>query len=112
MRWLRSFTFIVLNSALALGARAEGLVECYGHNGLAYQNNTRCPGSNACCGPSATCMPNRLCHYPKDGAGILVRGPCAVNPYDFDTCAQICVYGEFARSWEDTFYSGQGDIVS
>ncbi|KAH6997569.1 hypothetical protein BKA56DRAFT_565619 [Ilyonectria sp. MPI-CAGE-AT-0026] len=69
-------------------------ITCYGYGGLAYPNNTRCPGSNACCGVDATCLSNRLCHKPNDGASTFLRGPCAIDPYDSGTCAQICLYNE------------------
>lgn len=76
--------------------RAHGnkVITCYGYGGLPYENNTRCPGSNACCGVDATCLSNRLCHKPSDGESTFLRGPCAVDPYDSGTCAQICLYSE------------------
>ncbi|POR36818.1 Uncharacterized protein TPAR_02987 [Tolypocladium paradoxum] len=94
MTWFRNATCKVLGSTFVLGVTAAGVIDCYGHNRLAYHNNSRCPGSNACCGVGATCLSNRLCHNPSDGPGTFVRGPCAVNPYDSGTCAQICLYDE------------------
>ncbi|KAH6884556.1 hypothetical protein B0T10DRAFT_132478 [Thelonectria olida] len=75
-------------------AHGDKVITCYGYSGIAYANNTRCPGSNACCGVDATCLSNRLCHKPNDGADTFLRGPCAVDPYDSGTCAQICLYNE------------------
>lgn len=71
---------------------------CYGYDGSAATNNQVCPGSNACCGASATCLSNRLCHNVGDGNGTFVRGPCAVKPYDPQTCAEICLYGSASPS--------------
>lgn len=86
--------FALAALGLASSAAGAGLIDCYGRNGRAYANNTRCPGSNACCGSEATCLSNRLCHNPNDGPNTFVRGPCAVDPFDSGTCAQICLYGE------------------
>ncbi|RFU32878.1 hypothetical protein B7463_g3474, partial [Scytalidium lignicola] len=71
-------------------------VTCFGVNGLPYTDNIICPGSNACCGSSATCMSNRLCHNPGTNNDTFIRGPCAVQPYDSNTCGAICVYNETA----------------
>jgi hypothetical protein len=66
---------------------------CYGYDGTAITDNQVCAGSNACCGATATCLSNRLCHNEGDNNGTFVRGPCAVQPYDPNTCAEICLYG-------------------
>lgn len=72
----------------------DKVIDCYGINGAAYANNTRCPGSNACCGVGDKCLSNRLCQRAIDGPGTFVRGPCAIDPYDSGTCAQICLYSK------------------
>lgn len=85
------FLLLWLPSAFSAGAN-DKLITCYGYGGWAYPNNTKCPGSNACCGADATCLSNRLCHKPNDGPGSFIRAPCAINPYDSGTCAQVCLY--------------------
>ncbi|KAI5456491.1 hypothetical protein BGZ63DRAFT_367086 [Mariannaea sp. PMI_226] len=82
---------LVWGSSFAL---SDKVITCYGYGGQPYENNARCPGSNACCGIDATCLSNRLCHKPNDGPNTFVRGPCAIDPYDSGTCAQICLYNE------------------
>ncbi|KAL2150538.1 hypothetical protein VTH82DRAFT_7101 [Thermothelomyces myriococcoides] len=79
-----------------VGAQEEDslLIDCYRWNGEVIANNTKCPNSNACCGPTATCLSNRLCHNRGDEPNTFVRGPCAVR--EWDDCAQICQYDEFA----------------
>lgn len=67
-------------------------ITCFYYDGVAAENNTLCPGSNACCGYQATCLSNRLCHNPSDSEGTYVRGPCAIDGWD-SSCAQICLYG-------------------
>jgi hypothetical protein len=84
---------LVVFSFLCLLVHSSSAVTCFGFDGDAYTNNTICPGSNACCGVTATCLPNRLCHNIGDAAGTFVRGPCALDPYDPTTCAEICLYG-------------------
>ncbi|KAF1810125.1 hypothetical protein P152DRAFT_440771 [Eremomyces bilateralis CBS 781.70] len=96
--WIPAF---VLAAAIQ-GVRGAGRITCYGFDGNPRGNNTRCPGSNACCGIEADCLSNRLCHNPGDGPGILVRGPCRVDPYDSGTCAQICLYSESTFKDETT----------
>ncbi|KAK4188572.1 hypothetical protein QBC35DRAFT_382313 [Podospora australis] len=71
-------------------------ITCFGVSGLAYEDNTLCPGSNACCGREATCLSNRLCHNPNDPEDTWVRGPCAIKGWD-DSCGQICLYNETAN---------------
>ncbi|KAH7022546.1 hypothetical protein EDB80DRAFT_674168 [Ilyonectria destructans] len=88
---------VALGLLLAWGmsiVHGDKTITCYGYGGIAFPNNSRCPGSNACCGVDATCLSNRLCHKPNDGANTFLRGPCAVDPYDSGTCAQICLYNE------------------
>ncbi|KAH7327802.1 hypothetical protein B0I35DRAFT_403265 [Stachybotrys elegans] len=75
-------------------AQTDRTITCYGINGFAYPNNTRCPGSNACCNVGDDCLSNRLCHRVNDGPDTFVRGPCAIDPYDSGTCGQICLYNE------------------
>ncbi|KAK7397888.1 hypothetical protein QQX98_012739 [Neonectria punicea] len=91
------FLAVAVGLLLAPGlsvVRGDKVITCYGYGGLAYPDNARCPGSNACCGVDATCLSNRLCHKPNDGPNTFLRGPCAVDPYDSGTCAQICLYNE------------------
>lgn len=85
----------ILFAASAISSAQEVGITCYGVSGFAYFNNTKCPGSNACCGVGATCLSNRLCHNPGDGPDTFVRGPCATNPYDRNTCAEICLYSKY-----------------
>jgi hypothetical protein len=84
---------VTVIAALVAG-QGSGLRDCWSWNGQPHPNNTRCPGSNACCGIADECVSNRLCHKPADSPNKFVRGPCAVNPYDSGTCAQICLYNE------------------
>ncbi|KEY73590.1 hypothetical protein S7711_09126 [Stachybotrys chartarum IBT 7711] len=94
MRWFSSGICAIATICLTVVAQNDRVIDCYGINGLAYANNTRCPGSNACCGVDDECLSNRLCHRANDGPGTFVRGPCAINPYDSGTCGQICLYNE------------------
>lgn len=57
------------------------VITCYGHDGSAWANNTRCPGSDACGGVDATCLSNRLYHKLEDRPGPFIRGLCAVKPW-------------------------------
>jgi hypothetical protein len=75
-------------------ASAVENVTCYGFDGSTWENNFICEGSSACCGVNGICMPNKLCNSKKDGTGELIRGPCAVKPYDVEECAEICLYGK------------------
>jgi len=70
-------------------------VTCYGVNGLGYQDNIICPGSNACCNRLEGCQPNRLCHNEGQNNSTFVRGPCALKPYNSASCAEICLYSMF-----------------
>jgi hypothetical protein len=84
--------------------RCAGVSTCYGFGGIFDdENNTRCPGSNACSAVGSTCLSNRLCHSPKDGPNRFIKGSCAVDPYDSGTCAQICLYTEFSRTFLHRF---------
>lgn len=99
---MRLICSLVSVLALARSGVCAGLIDCYGFGGSVYENNTRCPGSNACCGFDATCLDNRLCHKPNDGKDTMVRGPCSIEEYDSGTCAQICLYGESSTSSNGT----------
>lgn len=70
---------------------------CFAFDGFEYPDNQLCAGSSACCGFNATCLPNRLCHNNGDPDTTLVRGPCAVNPWNTSVCAQICLYSKLNR---------------
>ncbi|KAL9949092.1 hypothetical protein ACHAO5_001069 [Verticillium nonalfalfae] len=67
-------------------------ITCYGVGGKSYGDNYKCPGSNACCGSVDLCLPNRLCKSVGLSDDIFIRGPCSINPYDEEECAQICLY--------------------
>ncbi|PNH44621.1 hypothetical protein VD0004_g3113 [Verticillium dahliae] len=69
-------------------------ITCYGVGGKSYGDNYKCPGSNACCGSVDLCLPNRLCKSVGMSDDIFIRGPCSINPYDEEECAQICLYSE------------------
>ncbi|KID83010.1 hypothetical protein MGU_09706 [Metarhizium guizhouense ARSEF 977] len=74
------------------------VITCYGHDGSAWANNTRCPGSDPCCGVDATCLSNRLYHNFEDRPGSFIRGLCAVKPWGKGLCPQICEYGMSANA--------------
>ncbi|KAF2495230.1 hypothetical protein BU16DRAFT_618074 [Lophium mytilinum] len=86
--------FLVLQHLITACSAAS----CFAFDGLEYgPDNQVCPGSSACCGYNATCLPNRLCHNNGDLETTLVRGPCAVDPWNDNVCAQICLYSELDR---------------
>ncbi|KAI0126118.1 hypothetical protein BJ170DRAFT_633849 [Xylariales sp. AK1849] len=89
---------LVIFAILALAQAADSNITCYGVNGLPYPDQVQCPGSNACCSADVpdACLSNRLCRSPKVPDGVLIRGPCTSQEYDFETCAQVCVYNETA----------------
>ncbi|OBT43119.1 hypothetical protein VE00_07678 [Pseudogymnoascus sp. WSF 3629] len=90
-----------LASALLLAliplASAATVRTCWGYDGQSWANNVQCPGSQACCGVNGICLPNKLCNSKKDGTGEIIRGPCAVQPYDTAECGEICLYDEIDK---------------
>ncbi|KAE8447841.1 hypothetical protein EG329_010070 [Mollisiaceae sp. DMI_Dod_QoI] len=88
------FILFFISSVSYLFVENVNAVTCFGFAGTAYPDNVICPGSQACCGVNATCLSNRLCHNPGQNNSTFVRGPCAVSPYDPNTCAEICLYNE------------------
>ena len=95
---LRRPFFVLVLTILSTFLQCCIATTCYGYDGTAATDNQVCPGSNACCGDTATCLSNRLCHNEGDSNGTFVRGPCAVQPYDPNTCAEICLYGNSSPS--------------
>jgi hypothetical protein len=90
-----SSSIIILLAAAGTCVNAQAkLITCYGFDGREYAGNVKCPLSNSCCDPKDECLSNRLCHKKNDGPGTFIRAPCAINPYDSGTCAQICLYNE------------------
>ncbi|KAF2807912.1 uncharacterized protein BDZ99DRAFT_522521 [Mytilinidion resinicola] len=87
-----AFTLSLLLQHFFIAACSAG--SCFAFDGLEYPDNQVCPGSSACCGYNATCLPNRLCHNNGDPETTLIRGPCAVDPWDNRVCSQICLYNE------------------
>ncbi|KAI9697332.1 MAG: hypothetical protein M1820_007838 [Bogoriella megaspora] len=72
-------------------------ITCYGYSysqgdGVNFTDNSKCPNSDSCCGTTDTCLQNRLC---KKASGVLVRPSCANSPWTLNTCAQICLYGQY-----------------
>ena len=65
-----------------------GKISCYSFDGVAFSNNTQCPGSRVCCQTSDLCDPNRFCLANNQ----IVVPTCSIFPWD-ETCANICQYG-------------------
>ncbi|OBT63828.1 hypothetical protein VE03_06624 [Pseudogymnoascus sp. 23342-1-I1] len=70
---------------------------CWGFDGQSWENNELCAGSQTCCGVNGTCLDNKLCNSKKDGSGELIRGPCAIVPYDIEECGEVCLYDEIDK---------------
>ncbi|CAO2656267.1 Nn.00g050700.m01.CDS01 [Neocucurbitaria sp. VM-36] len=70
-------------------------LSCYYYDGNTSSSDQQlCPGTSQCCGVDATCTETRLCDKPGEADGTLVRGPCAVYPWDPTLCASVCLYDE------------------
>ncbi|KFY15100.1 hypothetical protein V492_02228 [Pseudogymnoascus sp. VKM F-4246] len=67
---------------------------CWGFDGRPWPGNVLCPDSQTCCGEQGMCLSNKMCNSRKDGMGEIVRGPCAVQPYDPEKCGELCLYDE------------------
>ena len=74
-------------------APMSDLITCYSFEGQGFANNTKCASSSSCCATAAQCRSDRLC-TSNNNSTVLVRATCSFNPWDVDSCAQICLYGE------------------
>ncbi|KAI9925077.1 hypothetical protein ASPWEDRAFT_45222 [Aspergillus wentii DTO 134E9] len=72
---------------------ANDTITCYSYNGVAYDNNVKCPNSDSCCATAAQCRDDRLCNS-NDDRDIIVRAVCVYKPWTLATCAQICLYDD------------------
>jgi hypothetical protein len=63
---------------------------CYYYDGTPIDGQQFCPGTSQCCSVTAACTRNRLCN--NTGETELVRGPCAITPWNSTGCATICLY--------------------
>lgn len=87
-------------------------ITCYGVGGKSYGDNYKCPGSNACCGSVDLCLPNRLCKSVGMSDDIFIRGPCSINPYDEEECAQICLYSGFLPGFLGRGAESEANLLS
>ncbi|KFY31871.1 hypothetical protein V494_07908 [Pseudogymnoascus sp. VKM F-4513 (FW-928)] len=67
---------------------------CWGYDDRPWANNVVCADSKTCCSSQGKCLPNKMCNTREDGKGDIVRGPCAVRPYDPELCGELCNYSK------------------
>jgi hypothetical protein len=87
---LYSLCVVLSRPPVSAASQESDAITCYGVNGLTYANQIQCSGSKACCGVGAECQDNRLCKQVNSTK--LIRGPCLTQVYNFDECAQVCVF--------------------